>query len=55
VAAAKAPTTYLVARTGFICEVRGVEHLIQQNQRVPADHPVAKKHPELFGPAEETR
>jgi hypothetical protein len=54
-AARKSPakTTLLAAKDGFICEVRGVEHLIKQGEKLPSDHPVAKAYPDLFEPAKE--
>jgi hypothetical protein len=36
------------ALTGFVCEIKGEQHLFQQGQQVPADHPAVKAHPELF-------
>jgi hypothetical protein len=36
------------ALTGFVCKIKGDEHLFQQGQQVPADHPAVKAHPELF-------
>ena len=29
-------------------EIKGEQHLLQQGQRVPAEHPAVKAHPELF-------
>jgi hypothetical protein len=43
----------LVAKDGFICSIKGEEHLIQQGRKLPSDHPVVKQHPELFEPAQE--
>jgi hypothetical protein len=42
------PKPLLVAKDGFICQVKGVEHLVRQGETVPPDHPAAKAHPELF-------
>jgi hypothetical protein len=41
----------LVARTSFACEVKGVDHVINQGQVVASNHPAVKGREELFEPA----
>jgi len=38
----------LTARTSFVCEVKGVEHIVRQGDVVPAGHPAVKGREELF-------
>jgi hypothetical protein len=38
----------LVAVTSFVCEVKGVEHIIRQGDVVPVSHPAVKGREELF-------
>jgi len=45
----------LVARTSFACEVKGVDHVINQGQVVASNHPAVKGREELFEPAKEKR
>jgi hypothetical protein len=47
-AVAKTAAGKATALTGFVCEIKGEQHLFQQGQRVTADHPAVKAHPELF-------
>ena len=50
---ATAKKSLLVAKDGFVCEVKGVEYVVKQAERLPSDHPVVKAYPELFAPAQE--
>jgi hypothetical protein len=43
----------LVAVTSFACEVKGVEHVIRQGDRLPSSHAVVKGREELFEPAKD--
>jgi len=43
----------LVAITSFVCEVKGVEHVIRQGDKVSSTHPVVKGREELFEAAKE--
>jgi hypothetical protein len=50
---AAAKKQLLVAKDGFVCNVKGVEYVIKQAERLPSDHPVVKAYPDLFEPAQE--
>ena len=50
---AAAKKQLLVAKDGFICEIKGTEYLIKQGEKLFSDHAVCKAHPELFEPAQE--
>jgi len=54
-AARKSPAakSLLVAKDGFVCNVKGVEYVIKQAERRASDDPVCKAYPELFEPAQE--
>jgi hypothetical protein len=43
------------ATTSFSCTVGDVEFLVHSGEALPATHPVAKAHPELFEPVVETK
>jgi hypothetical protein len=48
-----AAKSLLVAKDGFVCNVKGVEYVVKQAERLASDHPVVKAYPDLFEPAQE--
>jgi hypothetical protein len=48
-----APKSLLVAKDGFVCNVKGVEYVVKQAERLTSDHPVVKACPDLYAPAQE--
>jgi hypothetical protein len=41
---------FVRATTSFACTVKDVEYLVHGGEVLPASHPAAKAHPELFEP-----